>query len=345
MICFRSLLTCFQSTLLLHLHSIALLAGDEELTKCYACKYSMGVMQKAHTLDISSVWAQNDAMLHRDVIWSGQWSVVHLIPGVLWILFHSAGGDSPVSSSFSRTMDAVSYFRTCHIVGMSAFSLYGIDKDPAFIPNLSQSQHLFEEGNYNRSRKCQVSTVVAWRVLCAVCGAPAVCRHVCEMWSGGIQGILCIPTPPLQLISPIQHRNLYSPSSKKKNHLGLSFSSSGLSFFADKCYPIHPDRCHIASLPFWYIASDPATCNKEPAPGTPLPRQHSDTGDYFKGASLAMLSAETLAGHRVHIHLLLCPLQECGYQLVSGSGNYNNTTHSVVITGHPDTVAIPLPAI
>lgn len=51
-----------------------------------------------------------------------------------------------------------------------------------------------------------------------------------------------------------------------------------------------------------------------------------------------MLSAETLAGHRVHIHLLLCRLQECGYQLVSGSGNDNNTTHSVVITGHPDTV-------
>lgn len=148
------------------------------------------------------------------------------------------------------------------------------------------------------------------------------------VWRHSGQFVQFTPSPSLRLIPPIQPRNLYSPSSKRKDHLGLSFSSSGLSFFfTDKCYPIHPDRCHIASLPFWYIASDPATCNKEPAPGTPLPRQHSDMGDYFKGASLVILSAETLAGHRVHVHLLLCPLQECGYRLVSGSGNDNNTTH------------------
>lgn len=51
-----------------------------------------------------------------------------------------------------------------------------------------------------------------------------------------------------------------------------------------------------------------------------------------------VLSAETLAGRGVHMHSLPCPLQECGYRLVSGSGNDNNTTHSVVVTGHPDTV-------
>lgn len=54
-----------------------------------------------------------------------------------------------------------------------------------------------------------------------------------------------------------------------------------------------------------------------------------------------MLSAETLDGHRFHIHLLLCSLQQCGYRLVSGSGNDNNTTHSVVVTGHPNTVQYP----
>lgn len=63
-----------------------------------------------------------------------------------------------------------------------------------------------------------------------------------------------------------------------------------------------------------------------------LPRQRSDMGDYFKGASLVVLGAETQAGLRVHKH----SLRECGYQFVSGSGNDNNTTHSVVITGHPD---------
>lgn len=78
-------------------------------------------------------------------------------------------------------MDAVPYFKTCHIVGMSAFSLYEIDKDPALIQNLSQTQHLLEEGNYNQSRKCQMTTVVAWMVLCAVCGTLAVCRRINEM--------------------------------------------------------------------------------------------------------------------------------------------------------------------
>lgn len=60
-------------------------------------------------------------------------------------------------------------------------------------------------------------------------------------------------------------------------------------------------------------------------------------GDYFKGASLVVLG-ETLAGRRVHKHSLPCPLQECAYPLASGSGNDNNTTHSVVVTGHPDAV-------
>lgn len=50
-----------------------------------------------------------------------------------------------------------------------------------------------------------------------------------------------------------------------------------------------------------------------------------------------MLSAETLAGLCVHMHSLLRPQRECGYRLVSGSGS-DNTTHSVVVTGHPDTV-------
>lgn len=86
--------------------------------------------------------------------------------------------------------------------------------------------------------------------------------------------------------SPWSNLRIYVPPlAKNKGHLGLSFSSSGLFFFfLDKCSPAHPDRSHVASLQFWFIASDPATCNKKAAPGTPIPRQCSDTGDYFKGA-------------------------------------------------------------
>lgn len=51
-----------------------------------------------------------------------------------------------------------------------------------------------------------------------------------------------------------------------------------------------------------------------------------------------MLSAEIIAGRSVRVHSPLCPLQECGYRLVSGSRNDNNATHSVVVTGHSDTV-------
>lgn len=174
--------------------------------------------------------------------------------------------------------------------------------------------------------------------LCVLC--VAVYKSVYEMWSGSIQGNLCSPAPPPLLdSSPPSNLRIYIlPPAKGRTILAFHFPVQGFPFFADKCSPIHPDRCHIASLPFWYIASDPATCNKEPAPGTPLPRQRSDMGDYFKGASLVMLSAETIAGRSVRIHSLSCPLQECGYRLVSGSGNDNNTTHSVVLTGHPDTV-------
>ncbi|KAF3834960.1 hypothetical protein F7725_027518 [Dissostichus mawsoni] len=61
----------------------------------------------------------------------------------------------------------------------------------------------------------------------------------------------------------------------------------------------------------------------------PLPRQRSDTEDYFKGASLVVLSAEAPAGRRIP-STLPCPMQDCGYRLVSGSENDHNTTHSVV---------------
>lgn len=106
------------------------------------------------------------------------------------------------------------------------------------------------------------------------------------------------PIPPFSLIHlPHLISEFIFSLQQRKDHLGLSFSSSGLFFFADKCSPIHHDRCHMASLPFWYIASDPATCNKEPAPGTLLPRQRSDTGDYFKRALLVLLSAEVAGCH------------------------------------------------
>lgn len=150
----------------------------------------------------------------------------------------------------------------------------------------------------------------------------------------GIQENLCRPAlPPLpRLISPASLRIYIHLPAKGRTILAFHFPVQGFSLFADKCSPIHSDRCHIASLPLWYIASDPATCNKESAPGTALPGQHSDTGDYFKGASLSAPSAETLAGRHVHKH----ELQECGYQLVSGSGNDNAMTHSLLVSGHPD---------
>lgn len=73
----------------------------------------------------------------------------------------------------------------------------------------------------------------------------------------------------------------------------------------------------------------------------PLPRQRSDTGDYFKGASLGLLSAETEAGRHVHTHSLPCSLQECGYRLGSGSESSNGTTQSIAVAGHPDTGQYP----
>lgn len=73
----------------------------------------------------------------------------------------------------------------------------------------------------------------------------------------------------------------------------------------------------------------------------PLPRQRSDTGDYFKGASLGLLSAETEAGRHIHTHSLQCSLQECGYRLGSGSESINGTTQSIAVTGHPDTGQYP----
>ncbi|KAJ4943112.1 hypothetical protein JOQ06_005618, partial [Pogonophryne albipinna] len=52
----------------------------------------------------------------------------------------------------------------------------------------------------------------------------------------------------------------------------------------------------------------------ESAPGMPLPRQRSDTEDYFKGASLEVLSAEAPAGRRIP-STLPCPMQDCGLGL------------------------------
>lgn len=222
---------------------------------------------------------------------------------------------------------------TCKLltVWSSECSLYEIDKGHALIQNLSdppwrlklQPKYAAYCSNTNRHMHDSLCLFLAVDVKCGEFVPPS-------------------PTPYPWLISLIQPQNLYSPSSKRKGHLGLSFSSSGLSFFADKCSPIHPDRCHIASLPFWYIASDPATCNKEPAPGTPLPRQHSDMGDYFKGASLVALSAETLAGCHIRMHSLPCPLQECGYRLVSGSEKRQQ--HDTLCSHHrsPWHQAIPL---
>lgn len=162
---------------------------------------------------------------------------------------------------------------------------------------------------------------------CARCGLAAF-REICA-------------GQPLPLFSThLPHPTsefIFSLQQKEGPSWPFIFQFRAFLFFADKCSPIHPDRCHIASLPFWYIASDPATCNKEPAPGTPLPRHRSDTGDYFKGASLVVLSAETLTGLCVHVHSPLCSLQERRYRLVSGSGNDNNATHWVVITSYPDT--------
>lgn len=147
-------------------------------------------------------------------------------------------------------------------------------------------------------------------------------RKICAVW----------PFPLLpRLISPASLRIYIHLPAKGRTILAFHFPVQGFSVFADKCSPIHPDRCHIASLPLWYIASDPATCNRESAPGTPLPGQHSDTGDYFKGASLEAPCAETQAMCPVHKH----SLQECGYQLVSGSGS---DSAALLVTGHPDTV-------
>ena len=132
------------------------------------------------------------------------------------------------------------------------------------------------------------------------CGLAAFRGNVCS---------LAPPPLPHSLdSSPTSNLRIYIlPPAKGRTILAFHFPVQGFPFFADKCSPIHPDRCHIASLPFWYIASDPATCNKEPAPGTPLPRQRSDTGDYFKGASLVLLSAETLAGRCVSRTLAAVP--------------------------------------
>lgn len=162
---------------------------------------------------------------------------------------------------------------------------------------------------------CARCGLAAFREICAGRPLPLFSTH--------------LPHPTSEFIFSLQQKE--GPS------WPFIFQFRAFLFFADKCSPIHPDRCHIASLPFWYIASDPATCNKEPAPGTPLPRHRSDTGDYFKGASLVVLSAETLTGLCVHVRSPLCSLQEPGYGLVSGSGNDNSVTHWVVVTSYPDT--------
>lgn len=118
-------------------------------------------------------------------------------------------------------------------------------------------------------------------------------KKICAVW----------PFPPLpRLISPASLRIYIHLPAKGRTILAFHFPVQGFSVFADKCSPIHPDRCHIASLLLWYIASDPATCNRESAPGTPLPGPHSDMGDYFKGASLAALCVETQATRCVHKH-------------------------------------------
>lgn len=184
--------------------------------------------------------------------------------------------------------------------------------------------------------------VVAWVVLFAACvalklyiGAYMKCGLLAFSEICAVQ-----PLPHLLNSSPASNLRIYIlPPAKGRTILAFHFPVQGFPFFADKCSPIHPDRCHIASLPFWYIASDPATCNKEPAPGTPLPRQRSDMGDYFKGASLVVLSAETLAGARYPYTLSTVPAAGMWVSAcVWVKERHNNTTHLAVVTGHPDTV-------
>lgn len=230
--------------------------------------------------------------------------------------------------SFRGRMDAMLYFKTHHMravhsVIVSVQLIWNWERSCINSKLVSPLSSFWREwscsqcrDSSNTKRGCSGGSVCCvWLCWCTVY------RSVCEMWSGSIQGNLCSPAPPPLLnSSPPSNLRIYIlPPAKGRTILAFHFPVQGFPFFADKCSPIHPDRCHIASLPFWYIASDPATCNKEPAPGTPLPRQRSDMGDYFKGASLVMLSAETIAGHCVHAHRYAC-CRNVGIGLCLGQG-------------------------
>lgn len=59
------------------------------------------------------------------------------------------------------------------------------------------------------------------------------------------------PLPLFLDSSPTSNLRIYiPPPAKGRTILAFHFPVQGFSFFADKCSPIHPDRCHIASLPF-----------------------------------------------------------------------------------------------
>lgn len=67
-------------------------------------------------------------------------------------------------------------------------------------------------------------------ILCAVCGS--VHEHIWHVvWQHSEKFVQSSPSPPSSTPLPHPTSELYSPSSKRMDHLGLSFSSSGLSFF------------------------------------------------------------------------------------------------------------------
>lgn len=150
----------------------------------------------------------------------------------------------------------MSYFKTCHMRAVHGMiiSSYEIDEGHALIQNLSESHHLLDKGSYSQSAgRTKRATVVAWVVLRAVCVAPllytgaymrcglAAFREICAVG----------PLPLFLDSSPTSNLRIYiPPPAKGRTILAFHFPVQGFSFFADKCSPIHPDRCHIASLPF-----------------------------------------------------------------------------------------------
>lgn len=200
---------------------------------------------------------------------------------------------------------------------------------------------MFDEGSYRLSAgRTQRTTVVGQRS-CVLCVPLQLYRSVEEMWSGGIQEYVCsLAPPPLPwLISHTPPQvNLYSPPSKRK---GPSWPFI-FQFRAFLFLQINALQSTLTDVTLHHFHYDPQPlilplAIRSRHQGRPS-LDNILTWMIILGASLVLLSAETLAGRCAHKHSLPCPLQECGYRLVSGSGNDNGTTHSVVVTGHPETV-------